>query len=129
MCLQCVTRAECIGEFAPGWHIVQATIDSPDDDWFAGEYGIVRVNDPEFVVTCLKFFPEITSDNIGEYLELTERFQHESLLDAKTGHLLYNTLCEVEYPFELRRYWIKNNVIRFNEMFYTYLAWFVWKRK
>ena len=121
MCLQCMTDAIDIGVIAPGWLLMKATKDSVDKEWLAGEYGIVRMNDPHFV-TKLKWFNDIDS-NIDEYSDMVMNFYEDSKIDPKSGYKLYQALQSVNYPYGLKRYWVKNKVGGFNEMFYTYLAW------
>jgi len=48
MCLQCATNAiTLIEDVLPGYALMQATKSAPE--WGAGEYGLVRCNDPDFV--------------------------------------------------------------------------------
>lgn len=49
MCLQCVVESEIIIEgILPGYFLSQSTKDG-DEEWPKGRYGIVKINDPEFV--------------------------------------------------------------------------------
>ena len=121
MCLQCMTDAVDIGVIAPGWYLIKATKDSPMKEWLAGEYGIVRCNDPHFV-TKLKWFDDIDS-NIDEYSNMSMDFYENSKIDPRSGYDLYQALQMVKYPYQLKRYWVKNMIYGFNERFYTYLAW------
>ena len=121
MCLQCMTDAIDIGVIAPGWYLMKATKDSPMKEWLAGEYGIVRMNDPHFV-TNLKWFDDIDA-NIDEYSNMSMDFYEDSKIDVKSGYELYQALQSVKYPYALKRYWVKNMIRGFNDMFYTYLAW------
>ena len=123
MCLQCETDSVWIAEFAPGWHLVQAQDDSFDGEWLSGEYGIVRANDPHFIVPKLKWFDAITDDNLIEYIELTRDFYDQSMIDIESGHSLFNALSSVEYPDDLKQFWDRECVDTFIERFYTYLAW------
>ena len=58
MCLQCITEAEIFGkstddcEIFPGWILTRATKDSHFGEWKKGEYGLVRCNDPDLVLSC-----------------------------------------------------------------------------
>ena len=52
-------------------------------------------------------------------------FYEDSKIDVKSGYELYQALQSVEYPYALKRYWVKNMIRGFNDMFYTYLAWIV----
>ena len=122
MCLQCVTDSVWISEFAPGWHLMLASQDSPMGEWMAGQYGVTRMNDPHFIVD-LKWFDEITSENIDEYSDLVMDFYEQSKIDPKSGYDLYSALQQIKIPYGLKRYWIKNMINGFNGQFYTYLAW------
>lgn len=48
MCLQCTTEAVIVyREILPEWVLMRATKDT--DKWKAGEYGLVYMNDPDFI--------------------------------------------------------------------------------
>lgn len=52
MCMQCCTKSELYGtggdcEVLPGWYLVRATVTAYG--WNAGEWGLVRSNDPDFI--------------------------------------------------------------------------------
>jgi hypothetical protein len=51
MCLRCNVDAKLvIEEVIPGCHLYVSQKD--DDDWSKGWYGLVRVNDPDFIFFC-----------------------------------------------------------------------------
>lgn len=116
MCLQCETKAKYIADFAPGWHIVQATISV--DEWREGQYALVRINDPEFVLTV----------DLNSYeFSCTEyaKFHDDLICDPQTGYALVKALKQVKYPIAVRRLWIKHDAFFFNEQLYIYLSWIV----
>lgn len=116
MCLQCCAEAKYIAEFAPGWHIAQATISA--DGWQAGQYALVRINDPDFVLTV----------DLNSYdFECTEYAKiHDDLMcDPQTGYALVKALKQVKYPIAVRRLWLKHDAFFFNEQLYIYLSWTV----
>ena len=50
--MQCCTKSALYGteddcEVLPGWYLVRATVSN--DGWNAGEWGLVRSNDPDFI--------------------------------------------------------------------------------
>jgi hypothetical protein len=124
MCLQCITDAIYIAEIAPNLHLMKAQTDAPDE-WLAGEYGVVICNSPEFIIRRLKWFDELNDNNEEEYCDFVGDFFEDTLVNPKSGYEIYSKLQNANYPFEIRRYWVKNSITRFNERFYTYLAYLV----
>ena len=114
MCLQCCTEAEYITEFAPGWHIVRATTDH--DEWFAGQYALVRLNDPDFILTV-----DLGSHDFS--YSTYAKFCDDMLCDPQTGHALVESMKQVKYPHAVKRHWVKHDAFFFNEQLYVYLCW------
>lgn len=53
MCLQCVVEAEeVVRDIVSGYSLYVATNDTEPDDWPKGWYGLVQINDPDFVFPC-----------------------------------------------------------------------------
>ena len=75
MCLQCCTEAKYIAEFAPGWHIVQATISV--DEWTAGQYALGRVDDPPFILdTDLHYENRVLKSEVKRLKKLLQDSQN-----------------------------------------------------
>lgn len=97
MCLQCLTESEMFGkkgdwEVLPGWFLVRATKDYMDD-WKAGEYGLVIMNDPECVWSG-QIYKEPHADKKDEELTKEER-EEWYLWHKEVFNLLeaLNTIC------------------------------------
>ena len=126
MCLQCQqTDAIHIAEIAQNLHLMQAQKDDPDCIWCAGEYGIVRKNDPDIIIHKLKWFDEIDDTNNDEYCTSFLEFHKEISVSPNIGYEIYSSLLQVKYPYKLRKYWIENYISDFSGRFYTYLAYLV----
>ena len=123
MCLQCQTDAIHIAEIAPNLYLMQAQTDDPDCIWCAGEYGIVRMNDPDIIIHNLKWFDEIDDTNNDEYWTSFLEFHKEISVSPNIGYEIYSSLLQVKYPYKLRKYWIENYISDFSGRFYTYLAY------
>ena len=116
MCLQCCTEAKYIAEFSPGWHIVQATISV--DEWTAGQYALVRVDDPDFILET-----DLSSGDFS-YAQYV-RFCDDMMCDPETGHALIEALKQVKYPFAVKRLWLKHDAFFYLEQLCIYLSWIV----
>lgn len=49
MCLQCAVNAVSYGEVLPGWYLARATNDRAPEEWPKDHWGLIRINDPDFV--------------------------------------------------------------------------------
>ena len=123
MCLQCQTDAIYIAEIAPNLYLMQSQKDDPDCIWCAGEYGIVRKNDPDIIIHKLKWFGEIDDTNHDEYWTSFLEFHKEISVSPDIGYEIYSSLLQVKYPYAIRKYWIENYISGFSGRFYTYLAY------
>lgn len=121
MCLQCSAQTIDYGEFAPGWYLVRATR-TVEDEMQEGQWGLVRVNDPDVIFTSPLRLPE----NQEDLVSLVEQFSDQLYLRAQTGYNLYKAVKEVKFPFAVKRLWVKNDYsYSFEAQLYLYLAWFV----
>lgn len=123
MCLQCQTDAIVIAEIAPNLCLMQSQKDDLECIWCAGEYGIVRKNDPDIVIHSLKWFDKIDATNHNEYWTSFLEFNDEISVSPNIGYEIYSSLLQVKYPYKLRKYWIENYISGFSGRFYTYLAY------
>lgn len=117
MCIQCVVQAIYIAEFAPGWHVVKAT--KTADNWTAGQYALVRVNDPDYILDV-----DLANPMYGSS-EVLNTFYDNIMGFPIAGHSLVEALKQVKYPFAVRRLWVKHNAFFFDEQLYIYLCWVV----
>lgn len=76
MCLQCICQAEPLGEIVPGLLLTRATKDS-SHGWKAGQFGLVRCNDPDLVWTTIP----IPDPMEGMTDEQIEALPHDQALD------------------------------------------------
>lgn len=121
MCLQCCAKTIDYGEFAPGWHLVKAT-QTVEGEMDEGDWGLVRINDPDLVFKS----PLILPENSNDLTALVDDFCEQLYLRAEPGHSLYKSLKEVKFPFAVRRLWVEHwHLCSFEARLYLYLAWFV----
>lgn len=121
MCLQCQAETKYYVEFAPGWHLVRAT-KTVDGEMNAGDWGLVRTNDPDFILSC----PIELPDSEDKCIELVKNFTEQLYASVAVGHSLYDALLKVKYPFAVKRMWAKYvPYVRFEHRFYLYLAWLI----
>jgi hypothetical protein len=118
MCLQCCADSELIYEdILPGFHLVRAR--KSFEMWNAGEYALVRMNDPDIVFSNLEEFVEDPGDNFTD--EEFEKFDYalekidDSLFcEPKVGYQLILAAITVGYDPERVRfsYWLCDYVAR-----------------
>lgn len=121
MCLQCCAKTIDYGEFAPGWYLVRATV-TAEGEMEAGQWGLVRINDPDIIFSASLEIPETK----GPFIPGSESFSDQLHCSPKTGHSLYAALSEVKYPFAVKRLWAEFAYAgRFEDHLYLYLAWFI----
>lgn len=121
MCLQCCAKTIDYGEFAPKWYLVKAT-QTVEEEMDEGDWGLVRINDPDLVFKS----PLILPENSNDLTALVDDFCEQLYLRAEPGHSLYKSLKEVKFPFAVRRLWVEHgHLCSFEARLYLYLAWFV----
>lgn len=125
MCEQCCASTICIGELVPGWFLVLATKDGAVMK--AGNYGLLRINDPDFIFTVKpvkdKFYhlsdEEINHLPLVDFLSNTRKLGevHYSIYDSlkcspEIGYKLYCSCIKTGYKEDddTLEYWLINKM-------------------
>lgn len=106
--MQCLTEAKMYGEVIPGWYLVKATKTSPWGHWPAGYWGLVRMNDPDFVwePDPLEEDPEAPVDENGlsEFYRRHNDFEEALHSHPNVGYTLIKDAMKVGYNPEEEGY-------------------------
>ena len=112
MCLQCVVDAKAIIRFIlsktvscpTGWHLYVATKD--DEEWPKGYYGLLRMNNPDFV------FPLKDLDN-PDWDAIYDAF----LCNPEIGYKFYQSCIDAGYNQDgsVEDWFIKRLILKLKE--------------
>lgn len=81
MCLQCLVDPYYFGEIAPGWKLIRARKnDHKDHEMKAGDWGLLRSNDPDFIWSVYPLhiaqFDTATDEEFFIYSKALEEFEN-----------------------------------------------------
>lgn len=116
MCLQCLAKAERIGDIAPGFALYRATKDA--QGWPKGAYGLVRENDPDLVIAAtpvpdpcfglsddeIDAQPPSADDAWAAFMATVEAVEAAMPRDAMFGYKLVMGLTQAGYDPEQHCY-------------------------
>ncbi len=97
MCMQCVVDAVALVEdVVPGYHLLVSSGGSEtwpggDEAWPKGHLGLVKCNDPMFVI------PPIPDPNTDEFLAFATKFNHEQGFGLNEGWELVDACLQAGY--------------------------------